>query len=342
MNIQQAIAELLQGRDLEAGAMQAVMRQIMTGEATPAQIGGFLIGLRIKGETVDEIAAAAEVMSGLAERVALAGDEVVDIVGTGGDSSGTFNISTASAVVAAAAGATVAKHGNRSISSKSGAADLFERAGVNIELSAAQVRQCIEATGLGFMFAPKHHSAMKYAAGPRREMGVRTIFNVLGPLTNPAGARRQLIGVFAADLVEPIAQVFARLGSIHTMVVHARVGLDEIGISGETVVSEMRDGEVRSYTISPGDFGLDEAPMSAIQVEDSSASLAMIEEVFSGAKTAARDTVLLNAGAGIYVAGVADSHAAGVELATQAIDSGAAAFKLQQLAQFSSKLEVQS
>lgn len=341
MKIQEAIGELLKGNNLSVDAMQAVMRQIMTGDATPAQIGGFLIGLRIKGETVDEIAAAADVMSGLAEKVVLAAD-VVDIVGTGGDSSGTFNISTASSIVAAAAGATVAKHGNRSISSKSGAADLFEQAGVNIDLTAHQVRQCIEATGLGFMFAPKHHSAMKYAAGPRREMGVRTIFNVLGPLTNPAGAKRQLIGVFAEDLVEPIARVFAHLGSVHTMVVHAKAGLDEIGISGETVVSEMRDGEVVSYTISPADFGLQEAPMSEIQVEDSAASLVMIKDVFSGTKGAARDTLLLNAGAGIYVAGQAASHAEGIEKAAQAIDSGAAAEKLAQLAQFSSQFKVES
>lgn len=342
MKIQEAIGELLKGHDLNASSMRSVMKQIMTGEATPAQIGGFLIGLRIKGETVDEIAAAAEVMSKLAERVPLAGDEVVDIVGTGGDSSGTFNISTASSIVAAAAGATVAKHGNRSISSKSGAADLFEHAGVNIDLSADQVRQCIEATGLGFMFAPKHHSAMKYAAGPRREMGVRTLFNVLGPLTNPAGARRQLIGVFAADLVEPIARVFAQLGSIHTMVVHAKVGLDEIGIAGETLVSEMRDGEVKSYTISPTDFDLEESPMSEIQVADPIASLAMINDVFNGVKGAARNTVLLNAGAGIYVAGRASSHVDGIRLAAQSIDSGAAKEKLAQLVQFSNQFESKS
>lgn len=343
MQIQAAIAELLKGHDLEASVMQAVMRQIMTGEATPAQIGGFLIGLRIKGETVDEIAAAAEVMAGLAERVVLAGDEAVDIVGTGGDSSGTFNISTASSIVAAAAGATVAKHGNRSITSNSGAADLFEQAGVVIDLNADQVRQCIEATGLGFMFAPKHHSAMKYAAGPRREMGVRTIFNVLGPLTNPAGARRQLIGVFAADLVEPIAAVFARLGSLHTMVVHAKVGLDEIGISGETLVSEMRDGEVKSYTIKPSDFGLEEAPMSDIQVDDSTGSLAMIHSVFSGEQRGGpRSIVLLNAGAGIYVSGAAASHAQGIEMAATAIDIGAAADKLAQMAAFTQQFKVAS
>ncbi len=337
MKIQEAISELLQGNDLSVAAMQAVMKQIMTGDATPAQIGGFLIGLRIKGETVDEIAAAADVMSNLAEKVSLAGDNVVDIVGTGGDSSGTFNISTASSIVAAAAGAIVAKHGNRSISSKSGAADLFEKAGVNIDLTADEVRQCIEATGLGFMFAPKHHSAMKYAAGPRREMGVRTIFNVLGPLTNPAGAKRQLIGVFAADLVEPIAHVFARLGSIHTMVVHAKIGLDEIGINGETMIAEMREGEVHSYVINPADFNLQEAAMHEIQVSDSGESLAMIQDVFAGKKGAARDTVLLNAGAGIYVAGQASSHADGITKAANAIDSGAATDKLAQLAQFSSQ-----
>ncbi|MEM7379379.1 MAG: anthranilate phosphoribosyltransferase [Pseudomonadota bacterium] len=330
MNIQEAIGHVLQGRDLDRDAMQAVMRELMTGVASPAQIGGFLVGLRAKGETVTEIAAAAEVMRSLADRVTVDGDPV-DIVGTGGDVAGTFNVSTASSIVAAAAGATVAKHGNRSVSSRTGAADLFELAGVNIELDAAQVGECISEAGLGFMFAQRHHSAMKHAAGPRREMGVRTIFNVLGPLTNPAFARRQVVGVFTADLVEPIAEALGELGSTHAMVVHALEGMDEISVSGETAVAEYKDGKVTSYTLSPGDIGLGVHPLASVQVPDTEASLAAIQAVFAGEAGGPRDMVLANAGAGLYVGGLADSHSAGVERAAAAVDSGAAAAKLSEL-----------
>ncbi|VAX13021.1 Anthranilate phosphoribosyltransferase, partial [hydrothermal vent metagenome] len=234
MNMQQAIKAVTERRDLSADEMTSVMRTIMTGEATQAQIGGFLIGLRMKGETIDEIAAAAGVMRELATGVTVKGEHVVDIVGTGGDGSNTFNISTASSFVVAAAGGIVAKHGNRSVSSKSGSADLLEAAGVNLELDARQVAHCIDETGIGFMFAPKHHSAMKHAIGPRKEMGVRTLFNVLGPLTNPAGAPNQLLGVFADELVEPLAQVLSKLGSQHVLVVHSEDGMDEISIGAPT------------------------------------------------------------------------------------------------------------
>ncbi|MDH5594082.1 MAG: anthranilate phosphoribosyltransferase, partial [Gammaproteobacteria bacterium] len=236
MDMQTAIRTVTERNNLNKDEMRAVMHTIMTGEATPAQIGGFLIGLRMKGETVEEIAAAAEVMRELATPVKVDGEHVVDIVGTGGDASNTFNISTACTFVVAAAGGTVAKHGNRSVSSKSGSADLLEAAGVNLEITPEQVGQCINELGVGFMFAPKHHSAMKHAIGPRKEMGVRTIFNVLGPLTNPAGAPNQLLGVFAHELVEPLAEVLGKLGSHHVMVVHSSDGMDEISIGAPTFV----------------------------------------------------------------------------------------------------------
>ncbi|MCP4712686.1 MAG: anthranilate phosphoribosyltransferase, partial [Planctomycetes bacterium] len=251
MNIQSAIKSVIAGQDLNKTEMTEVMQQIMTGECTPAQIGGFLVGLRMKGESVDEITAAAAVMRELSTVVEVNTDHLVDTCGTGGDASGSFNISTASAIVAAAAGAHVAKHGNRSVSSKSGSADVLEVAGVNLDISAEQVGQCIEKVGVGFLFAQKHHSAMRHAIGPRREMAVRTIFNVLGPLTNPALAPNQVIGVFDGELVEPLAQVLKQLGSRHVMVVHADDGMDEISISGNTSVAELKDGEVTTYSISP-------------------------------------------------------------------------------------------
>ena len=337
MNISEAIGHVLKGEDLDAESMQSVMRELMTGVASPAQIGGFLVGLRAKGETVTEIAAAAEVMRSLASRVTVDGDPV-DIVGTGGDVAGTFNVSTASSIVAAAAGAVVAKHGNRSVSSRTGAADLFELAGVNIELDAEQVGQCIARAGLGFMFAQRHHSAMKHAAGPRREMGVRTVFNVLGPLTNPAFARRQVVGVFTPDLVQPIAEALGQLGSTHAMVVHALEGMDEISVSGETEVAELQNGAVRCYRLSPADIGLGSHAIEAVRVPDTAASLEMIRSVFDGKAGAPRDMILANAGAGLYVGGLAESHAAGVTLAASAIDSGAAKAKLDEIARVTNEL----
>ena len=329
MNIQDAIKTVIESNDLSREQMQAVMQQIMTGECTPAQIGGLLIALRMKGETIQEITAAAEVMASLAEPVSVNASHLIDIVGTGGDGISTFNISTASTFVAAAAGAQVAKHGNRSVSSKSGSADLLEQAGGELNLQAAQVAKVIETAGVGFMFAPMHHRAMKHAIGPRKEMAVRTIFNVLGPLTNPAGVKRQVVGVFAQDLTETLAHVFAELGSEHTLVVHSDDGMDEISISAATTISEMHKGQVKTYKVSPEDFGLSIAPIEKLVVADSAQSLALINKVFAGEQCAARDAVALNAGAGIYVAGLVGSLNKGVQQALVALDSGAAANKLQ-------------
>ncbi len=331
MEMQAAIQAVIERRDLSGEEMQSVMRTIMTGEATTAQIGGFLVGLRMKGETVDEIAAAAAVMRELATPVAVSGDHMVDCCGTGGDGAKTFNISTASTFVIAAAGGQVAKHGNRSISSSSGSADLLEVAGVKLDITPEQVAACIEQVGVGFMFAPMHHSAMKHAIGPRKEMAVRTIFNLLGPLTNPAGAPNQVIGVFDAAWVEPLAQVLKQLGSRHVMVVYGSDGLDEITISGETQVAELKEGEVSTYTISPEQFGMKAAALSELSVENAEQSLEMVKEVLGNRSGAAHDIVALNAGAAIYVAGLADSLQAGVARAQEVIASGEAATKLDAL-----------
>ena len=324
MNIQAAIAQVVQAKDLSRADMKAVMQQIMTGECSDAQIGGLLIALRMKGETVDEITAAAEVMASLADHVDVKAPNLIDIVGTGGDGTSTFNISTAAAFVAAGAGACVAKHGNRSVSSQSGSADLLEQAGANLNLNAAQVAQVIEQAGVGFMFAPMHHSAMKYAIGARKEMAVRTIFNVLGPLTNPAKVKRQLVGVFEPSLTTIIAEVLAKLGSEHSIVVHSDDGMDEISIAAATHVAEIRNGELQTYTIEPEQFGLSRAPLESIVVANSKESLQLIEQVLAGQFGAARDIIVLNAGAGIYVSGIANSLSEGVERAAEALDSGKA------------------
>ncbi len=332
MEMQAAIRAVTEQRDLTGEEMTGVMRTIMTGEATPAQIGGFLIGLRMKGETIEEIAAAAGVMRDLATKVAVGGDHVVDIVGTGGDGIATFNISTACCFIVAAAGGRVAKHGNRSVSSKSGSADLLEAAGVNLDLEPDQVARCIDEVGVGFMFAPRHHGAMKYAVGPRREMAVRTVFNLLGPLTNPAGAPNQLLGVFSAEWVAPLAEVLKLLGSSNVMVVHATDGMDEISIGAETLVAELRGGKVQQYSITPEQFGLQRADIEPLKVADAAESLAIIERIFGGEKGAARDIVVLNAGAALYVADLAESMEAGVRKAEAILDSGAATERLGQLA----------
>ncbi len=331
MDMQTAIQQLIEHRDLDEAQMTAVMRTIMTGEASDAQIGGFLVGLRMKGESIGEIVAAAQVMRELSTRVEVNTGHLVDTCGTGGDASGSFNVSTASAIVVAAAGGRVAKHGNRSVSSKSGSADVLEAAGVNLQLTPEQVAACVNDIGVGFMFAPMHHSAMKHAIGPRREMAVRTIFNILGPLTNPASAPNQVLGVFSAGLVEPLAEVLHRLGSRHVLVVHAEDGMDEISIASPTRVAELKDGKVRCYQVQPEDFGLSRAGLETIQAADAPASLAMIRHVFDNQPGPARDIVCLNAGAAIYVAGLADSLPAGVEKAAATIASGAAKDKLQQL-----------
>lgn len=339
MEMPQAINQVLSRKDLSTDEMTSVMRTIMTGGATQAQIGGFLIGLRMKGETIPEIAAAASVMRELATRVEVGGDHLVDTCGTGGDASGTFNISTASAFVTAAAGGRVAKHGNRSVSSKSGSADVLEAAGVRLDLNPQQVAQCIEEVGVGFMFAPAHHGAMKHAIGPRKEMGARTIFNVLGPLTNPAGAPNQILGVFSDELLDPLANVLQKLGSNHVMVVHARDGLDEISIGNKTEVAELKDGRVRRYSIQPEDFGLSRTPISNIRAADAQESLEIIRALLENKPGPARDIVQLNAGAAIYTAGLADTLADGIEKAGEVIASGEARSRLDKLVILSQSFE---
>jgi anthranilate phosphoribosyltransferase len=331
MNLSAALKIIIQKRDLSGEEMTAVMQQIMTGEATPAQIGGFLVGLQMKGETVTEIAAAAKVMRSLATPVDITGEHIVDTCGTGGDGASTFNVSTASAFVVAAAGAKVAKHGNRSISSSSGSADVLEAAWVNLNISPEQVKHCIDTVGIGFMFAQKHHGAMKHAIGPRKEMGVRTIFNLLGPLTNPAQAPCQVLGVFDLKWVEPMAYVLKELGSKHVLVVHADDGLDEISIGSKTHISELKNGTISNYVIEPEDFGLERHDIDHLAVEDAQESLAIILEIFSGKAGAARDIVVLNAGAAIYAADLVPTLADGIKQAQTLIDNGEAQKKLDAL-----------
>ena len=338
MNIQEAIKTVTERRDLTRDEMRSVMQQIMTGEATLAQIGGFLIGLRMKGESIDEITAAAEVMRSLATPVVVDLPHLVDIVGTGGDGQNTFNISTASALVVAAAGGNVAKHGNRSVSSSSGSADLLEAAGVRIDLNPEQVADCVRQVGLGFMFAPAHHSAMKHAIGPRKEMAVRTIFNVLGPLTNPAGTPHQVVGVFSRALVEPMATVLAQLGSRHVLVVSSEDGLDEISIAAPTFVAEMKSGRVTTTTITPEQFGLERGELSSLAVDSVESSLSKIRSVLDNVPGAVRDVVILNAGAAIYVCGLVDSFERGTQRAAEMIAQGKAKEKLDQLVEFTNAL----
>ncbi len=328
MDMQSAIKTLTQRQDLTSEQMSDVMQLIMTGQATEAQIGGFLIGLNMKGETVAEIAAAAKTMRELATPVAIEGEHIVDTCGTGGDGASTFNVSTACAFVVAAAGAQVAKHGNRSISSSSGSADVLEAAGVNLEIDADKVKQCIENVGVGFMFAQKHHGAMKHVIGARRQMAVRTIFNLLGPLTNPARAKHQVLGVFDKKWVEPMAHVLKELGSKHVLVVHAEDGLDEISIGSESYVAELKDDKITTYTVKPEDFGLTRKPISELAVSDANQSLETIKSLFAGEQGPARDIVLLNAGAAIYAADLAESLQAGIEQAKTIIDAGKAQNKL--------------
>ncbi len=338
MDFQGYIRKITEGQTLNRTEMTEAMRLLMTGQATPAQVGGFLIGLRMRGETVEEITAAASVMRELATKVDVGSEHLVDTCGTGGDASGTFNISTASAFVAAAAGVRVAKHGNRSVSSKSGSADVLEAAGVNLDLTPEQVARCINELGVGFLFAQKHHSAMKHAIGPRRELGVRTVFNVLGPLTNPAGAPNQVLGVFAKQWVRPLADVLQQLGSRHVMVVHAEDGLDEISLSAPTHIAELREGVVREYLLQPEDLGLQRAPLDSLRVDTAAASLAMITAALGNQPGAARDIIALNAGAAIYVSGLAANHQAGVEKALAVMADGSALARLQQLATLSRQL----
>ena len=329
MNIQQAINTVIEGNNLTRKEMTEVMHCVMSGEATHAQIAGLLVALRMKGEVVEELTAAASVMRELSTKVQVASENLVDTCGTGGDAKGTFNVSTTAAFVVAAAGARVAKHGNRSVSSKSGSADLLEAAGVNLQLNAEQVATCIEQIGIGFLFAPAHHSAMKHAIGPRKELGVRTMFNLLGPLTNPANAPHQVLGVFSAQWVEPLAKVLQSLGSKHVLVVHAEDGLDEISIASDTQIAELKDGEVTCYSISPQQFGIEMGNLADIIAGDVSESLNIVNSVFDNHAGAALDIVKLNAGAAIYASDITASLEEGVALAADVIAEGAAKNKFQ-------------
>jgi len=335
VDIKVAINHILEGNSLSRDDMHAVMTQVMTGGATDVQLAGLLVALRMKGETVDEIAAAASVMRELATPVHIDIPNAVDIVGTGGDGAKIFNVSTASSFVAAAAGAHVAKHGNRSVSSSSGAADLLEAAGVNLALNADQVSQCINEVGVGFMFAINHHSAMKHAITARKELSVRTLFNILGPLTNPAGVKHQLLGVYDKQWCRPIAEVLNSLGSKHVLVVHSDEGLDELSIAGPSHVVELNNGDITEYAIAPEDFGLARAALDQLVVADAQGSLAIIEGILKGQPSPAADMVALNAGAALYAADLTNSLAEGVALAQATIASGKALSKLQELAQLS-------
>jgi anthranilate phosphoribosyltransferase len=338
MNIQQALAAVVRGDNLSREEMASVMRQMMSGDATGAQIGGLLVALRMKGETIDEIAGAAQVMRELATPVTVADPHLVDLVGTGGDGANLFNVSTASSFVVAAAGAKVAKHGNRSVSSTSGSSDVLEQLGMPLDLVPEQVARAINEVGVGFMFAPAHHSAMRHAVGPRRELGLRTMFNILGPLTNPAGVKRQVVGVFSADLCLPMAEVLKALGAEHVMIVHSDDGLDEISIAAGTQVAELRDGTISCYHISPEEFCVERQSLEGLTVNSAAASAGLIVNALAGVDDVpsrkAAAMLALNAGATIYVSGVATTLADGVAMAEDVLASGQAAEKLKEFIDF--------
>jgi anthranilate phosphoribosyltransferase len=335
MSLKDALAVLAEGGDLNGHAMTEVMRTVMTGGATDAQIGALLLGLRAKGETIEEIAAAARVMRELATPVTVPGNfDLVDLVGTGGDGANLFNVSTAATFVAAAGGARVAKHGNRSVSSTSGSSDVLETLGVPLDLSPEQIARAIAEVGVGFMFAPAHHSAMRHAIGPRRELGMRTLFNVLGPLTNPAGVRRQVLGVFDGALCEPLAKALGELGSEHALVVHGEDGLDEFSLAAPTRVAELRDGAVRCYAVTPEELGIERRPVDGLTVDSAEASARLIRAALAGDNDDAAALIALNAGATLHVAGVAGSLADGVRLAEDLIATGQAAEKLKAFIDF--------
>jgi len=333
MNIREAIEKLVNRVNLSEAETIDVMNQIMTGEATPLQVASFLTALRVKGETVEEITGAARVMREKAHRVNVGSKTVLDTCGTGGDQKGTFNISTASAFVVAGAGVNVAKHGNRSVSSQSGSADVLGALGVKIDAPKERVEACIDKVGIGFLFAPLLHEAMKYAVQPRRDIGIRTVFNLLGPLTNPAMASLQLLGLYSGELVGVVAHVLKNLGSVRAMAVHGLEGLDEISLCGPTKVAELRDGQVKEYTIEPEPLGLKKCRLEDLRGGNAEASAAIVRGVLRGDKGPARDVVLLNSGAALYVSGTAATIAEGLRLAAESIDSGKARQKLEQLIQ---------
>ncbi|HLD65339.1 MAG TPA: anthranilate phosphoribosyltransferase [Pseudomonas sp.] len=338
MDIKGALNRVVGQLDLSTEEMQDVMRQIMTGQCSDAQIGAFLVGMRMKSETIDEIVGAAQVMRELAAPVTIQAECLVDTCGTGGDGMNIFNVSTAAAFVVAAAGGRVAKHGNRAVSGKSGSADLLEAAGVYLSLTPAQIARCVESVGVGFMFAPAHHGAMKHAIGPRRELGLRTLFNMLGPMTNPAGVRHQVIGVFSQALCRPMAEVLQRLGSQHVLVVHAQDGLDEISLAAPTHVAELKDGVVSEYRIQPEDFGIKSQSLIGLTVETPADSLELIRDALGRRKTEngqkAAEMIVLNAGAALYAADLASSLREGMQLAHDALHTGLAREKLEELVSF--------
>ncbi len=344
MNIQQALNHITKNIHLTQPQMEDIMRSIMQGEATEAQIGALMMGLRMKGESIDEITAAARVMREFAIKIDVSDIKyLVDIVGTGGDGQNLFNVSTASSFVIAAAGATIAKHGNRGVSSKSGSSDLLEQAGINLDLDMEQTERCIREMGVGFLFAPNHHKAMKYAVGPRRELGVRSIFNLLGPLTNPAGVKRFVIGVFSDELCRPIAEVMKQLGAEHVMVVHSRDGLDEISLAAPTAIAELKDGEITEWTLNPEDVGIESQTLNGLVVADAAASLKLIKDALSKNKSdigeKAANMIALNAGAGIYVSGITKTYAQAVTFAQDIIYGGQALEKMSVLAEFTKTLK---
>ncbi len=340
MDIKQALNRVVGQLDLTTEEMKAVMRQIMTGQCTDAQIGAFLMGMRMKSETIDEIVGAVEVMRELAEPVRFNSERLVDTCGTGGDGMNIFNVSTAASFVVAAAGGKVAKHGNRAVSGKSGSADLLEAAGVYLDLTPEQVARSVDTVGVGFMFAPAHHGAMKFAAGPRRELGLRTLFNILGPMSNPAGVKHQVLGVFSKELCRPMAEVLARLGSAHVLVVHAQDGLDEISLAAPTFVAELKDGEISEYKIQPEDFGIKSQSLIGLNVDDAQGSLALIRDALGRRQTEngqkAADIIVLNAGAALYAADMTSSLHEGVGVAHDVLHTGLARDRLEELVSFTS------
>ena len=339
MQIQATLQNLLNKQDLDPSEMRAMMTAMMSGELTDAQIAGLLIALRCKGESVEEIAEAVSVMRELAQKVKIPGDHIIDTCGTGGDGANTFNISTAAAFVVAAAGGKVAKHGNRSVSSRCGSADLLEAAGINLQMSASQVSQCVQDIGIGFLFASNHHSAVRHTSAARKELQVRTLFNLIGPLANPANAKHQLMGVFASQWLLPVAKVLKKLGSQHVLVVHSQDGLDEISIAADTEIAELKNGEIFQYTLNPEQFGFQRSTLAELAVTDAKASLAMINAVFDNQAGAAKDIVALNAGAAIYAADLAENLQDGINKALTLIANGAAKEKLSALITYSKSLD---
>jgi len=347
MDIKTALNRIASHLDLSTAEMSDVMRQIMTGQCNEAQISAFMMGMRMKSESIDEIVGAVTVMRELASKVELKTlDGVVDIVGTGGDGANIFNVSTASAFVLAAAGCTVAKHGNRAVSGKSGSADLLEAAGIYLDLTPVQVARCIDSLGIGFMFAQSHHSAMKHAAGPRRDLGLRTLFNMLGPLTNPAGVKHQVVGVFNQQLCRPLAEVLQRLGSTHVLVVHSKDGLDEFSLAAPTFVAELKRGEISEYWVEPEDLGIQSQSLHGLAVDTPAASLALIRDALGRRKSEsaqkAAEMIALNAGAALYAADHAPSLKTGVEMAHDVLYTGLAWEKMQELGAFTAVFKVEN